>query len=416
MSQTQTNQKSSVVQKLKNMGPAAIICASIVGPGTVTTASLAGINYKYALLWAVLFSAISTGILQLMTSRLGIITKRGLAENIRLMYEGSWLKVLFTVIIIFAIGVGNSAYQGGNISGSIMGLSTVFGGTKLLWSVTITVIVFGMLWTGSYDYIEKLMTALVGIMIFLFVVTAVVVKPNIGELLNGLLIPKIPKGGLLIAMGVIGTTVVPHVVFLHSAITAKKWNVDNVEEALDQNRFDTLFNITITGLITMAIVITGAALFGSGIETKSSLDLAKQLEPLVGTWAKYFFGFGIFAAGISSAAVAPMSAALAIAGILGWSTDLKDKKFRILWIFVLLCGFVVASTGINPIQIILVAQTFNGILLPLTAIILLLAMNKKEFLGKYVNTRTQNIVGILIICVTIVLGCRSLYTVILNFL
>lgn len=409
--------KTSVLTRIKRLGPGAVIAASIVGPGTVTTASIAGINYKYALLWALLFSTIATIILQLMSSRLGIITGKSLAENIRSLFINNKFKLsLFTVIIIFAIGLGNSAYQGGNISGSIVGLSTMLGGSKFLWINIISLIVFAMLWIGSYNYIEKVMTFLVGLMILLFAATAIVVKPDIGEMLSGMFTPSIPKGALLTAMGLIGTTVVPHCIFLHSSITATKYKGEEINEALTQNTFDTIFNTIVVGIVTIAITVTGAAMFNMGMNVNSSLDLAKSLEPLVGTWAKYFFGLGIFAAGISSAAVAPMSAAYTICGILGWSTDLKDKKFRMIWIIVLATGYILSSTGLSPIQIILVAQTFNGILLPVTAVILLVAMNSKSLLNKFVNTRYQNFVGVLITSVTFFLGAKSLYTVVTKLL
>lgn len=409
-------QGSTLLGKIKNMGPAAIICATVIGPGTVTTCSLAGVNFKYGLAWAVLFAAISTIVLQLMASRLGIITGKGLSENIRVIYNESWLKVLFVIIVVFAIGVGNSAYQGGNMAGAVMGVSAVFGLSRIVLTTTISAIVFLLLWSGTYNLVEKIMTVLVALMVFLFVATAAVLRPNPGELLSGLFIPSIPDGSLLVAMGVIGTTIVPHCFFMHSAMTATKWRGIDTRQALEDNRFDVMFNIIIAGVISLAIIITGASLYSKGVNVKSGLDLAKQLEPLVGTWAKYFFGLGLFAAGITSATAAPLSAAYAITGILGWSTELKDKKFRIIWIIVLATGYIVSSTGINPIQIIVLAQAFNGILLPLSAIILLIAMNNRKYLGDYVNTRAQNVIGAMIILITIILGARTLYMVVSRFL
>ncbi len=255
------------------------------------------------------------------------------------------------------------------------------------------------------------MTVLVAVMVFLFVATAIVVRPDLGELFVGLLIPQIPAGSVLVAMGVIGTTIVPHCFFMHSAISATKWQGSDLNTALAENKIDVMFNITMAGIISLAIIITGAALYGKGMNVKSGLDLARQLEPLLGAWAKYFFGLGLFAAGITSAIAAPMSAAYAITGILGWSTDLKAGKFRAIWIIVLAAGYLVSSTGTNLIQIIVLAQAFNGILLPLSAVILLIAMNNRKFLGQYVNTKIQNIFGAGILIVTVALGAKTLYSV-----
>lgn len=403
-------------QRLKSLGPGAIICATVIGPGTVTTCSLAGVNYQYGLAWAVLFATIATVMLQLMASRLGIVTGKGLTENIKEMYSSGWSKMLFMVIVIVAIGIGNSAYQGGNVAGAAMGITAIFPLSNIYFTTAISLIAFLLLWSGIYEVVEKVMTALVVLMVFLFVVTAIVVKPDITLLLKGLFIPRVPEGSILVAMGVIGTTIVPHCFFLHSAVTATKWKDKDVEAALADNRFDTTFNMIMAGIISLAIIITGASLFGTDISVKSGLDLARQLEPLVGTWAKYFFGLGLFAAGITSAIAAPLSAAYAISGIMGWSKNLRDKKFRALWIIVLLCGYIVSSTSINPIQIIVVAQAFNGILLPLSAIMLLIAVNKKEYLGKHVNTKGQNIISVLIVLITIMLGAKTFYSLISTYL
>lgn len=409
-------EKPGIITRLKNMGPAAIVAATIIGPGTVTTCSLAGVNYQYALGWAILFAVIATSVLQLMTSRLGIITGKGLAEVIREIYKDSWIKVLLAVIVVFAIGVGNSAYQSGNMIGACMGLATIYNMPLSFWATVIVLIVFPLLWTCKYNVVEKFMTALVFVMVVLFVITAIIVKPDLGAMLKGLFIPSIPAGGLMVTMGVIGTTIVPHCLYYHSALSATKWKDIDKKEALTNNSFDVIFNIIMAGVISYAIIITGAAMFGLGIKVSSGADLAKQLAPLAGSWAKYFFGAGLFAAGITSSLAAPMSAAIAISGIMGWPTDLKETKNRVVWIFVLTAGFIVTITGYSPINVIVSAQAFNGVLLPISAIILLIAMNNKKVLGNYVNSTLQNVLGLAIVLVTIMLGARTLWLVISKFI
>lgn len=409
-------EKPGIITKLKNMGPAAIVAATIIGPGTVTTCSLAGVSFQYALGWAILFAVIATSVLQLMTSRLGIITGKGLAEVIREIYKDSWIKVPLAVIVVFAIGMGNSAYQSGNMIGASMGLGTIFNLPLIFWNICISIIVFALLWTCKYKVLEKFMIALVFVMVILFVFTAIIVKPDLGAMLKGLLIPSIPAGSILITMGVIGTTIVPHCLYYHSALTAIKWNGIDKKEALKNNNFDVIFNIVLAGVISYAIIITGAAMFGLGIKVSSGADLAKQLAPLAGSWSKYFFGAGLFAAGITSSIAAPMSAALAISGIMGWSTDLKETKNRVVWILVLAAGFLVTATGYSPIKVIVAAQAFNGILLPISTIILLIVMNNKKSLGDYTNNTRQNILGVAIVLITIILGAKTLWSVISRFI
>ncbi|MDC2889786.1 divalent metal cation transporter [Psychrosphaera sp. G1-22] len=153
------------------------------------TATLAGANYGYALVWALLFSVIATIILQGMTARLGIISQRGLAENIVATMPNKYFKWAASGLILSAVVIGNGAYQGGNIAGASLGLEGLFGklGTDVsLWPWVIGLVAFGLLITGSYRLIESALIALVLVMSTAFVVTAVLVGVDIGQLWSGL--------------------------------------------------------------------------------------------------------------------------------------------------------------------------------------------------------------------------------------
>ena len=132
--------------------------------------------------------------------------------------------------------------------------------------------------------------------------------------------------------------------------------------------------------------------------------MAQQLEPLVGASAHYFFAAGLFAAGLSSAVTAPLAAAYAVCGALGWSRDLRSARFRLIWISVLVCGTGFATLGTSPLSAILFAQAANGFLLPVCAIFLLIVMNRKSVLRRYTSSRWANIFGVLVVSVTVGLG------------
>jgi Mn2+/Fe2+ NRAMP family transporter len=141
------------------------------------------------------------------------------------------------------------------------------------------------------------------------------------------------------------------------------------------------------------------------------MDLAKGLEPLYGNSAKYFMGIGLFAAGVTSAITAPLAAAYVANSCFGWQANLKDAKFRMVWIIILGLGVFFLSFGIKPIEIIKFAQVANGILLPVIAIFLLWIVNKSSVMGEYRNTGLQNIFGLLIIILAMVLGVKSIIEV-----
>jgi manganese transport protein len=390
-------------------GPGILVTAAFVGPGTVTTASLAGAEYGFALLWALVFSVLATMLLQEMASRLGLVARRGLAEALREVYRDNWLGSLAAVLVVAAVGVGNAAYQAGNITGAALGLQNITGVAFNWWALAVGLFAGLLLGSGIYRAIERLLIALVLLMSAVFLLTLLMVRPSLPAMLTGLLVPSLPPGSLLTVLALIGTTVVPYNLFLQASAVQEKWPpAIDTRRALRESRFDTGLSIGLGGLITLAIMSTSAAaFFGSG-STVSAASMAQQLEPLLGAGARYFFAAGLFAAGLSSAVTAPLAAAFAVCGVLGWSRDLRARRFRLVWLAVLLCGTGFAAAGTRPLAAILFAQAANGLLLPFCAVFLLLVMNRRELLGEYANNRLVNALGVLVVGVTIALGLTKL--------
>lgn len=396
---------------LKNSGPGTLVAAAFIGPGTVTLCTLAGVNFGFHLLWAMVLSILATIVLQEMASRLGIISQKGLSEVIRSEIKYPIINKLILLLILSAIVVGNASYEAGNISGGILGLETLTGEFRFvvgsysinLLSFVIGIVAFVLLYIGNYKFLERALVMLVIIMSMSFIITAFLTKPTIYNILKGALIPSFPEGSLLTILGLVGTTVVPYNLFLHASLVKEKWN--NPKD-LKNVRKDTITSISLGGLVSMAIIISASSI-GSG-EISSASDLAKSLAPLYGDFASYFLGIGLFAAGITSAITAPLAAAYVARGCFGWKSGLKSKKFRTVWILILILGVVFSSLGFKPIEIIKFAQVANGILLPVVAGILLWVVNKKVVLGNYVNSKFQNILGFVILILTIFLGIRGL--------
>ncbi|SHG19151.1 NRAMP (natural resistance-associated macrophage protein) metal ion transporters [Microbulbifer donghaiensis] len=397
--------------KYLNIGPATMVAAAFIGPGTVVTASLAGASFGYALLWALLFAIVASMILQEMTARLGVVTQQGLGENIRETFHQPLPRALAVLLVVSAIVIGNAAYQSGNIAGASMGLealTSAVGRDSLTfnpWPLVIAAIAFFLLWRGEYRLIEGSLVALVLLMSLAFLATLVITKPDLPALLKGLLLPSIPSGATLTTVALIGTTVVPYNLFLHSSSAGKKWQHPDL---LPQARRDIYFSIPLGGLISIAIVSTAAsAFFGRQIVLSGAGDIAASLQPLFGGGAQYFMGIGLFAAGISSALTAPLAAAYALSGILGLKSDMKSLGFRLVWFTILAIGTLVATLDMRPVQLIWFAQIANGLLLPIVTIFLLWEMNSSR-LGGYRNSRLQNLLGVAVLLVTLLLGGRSL--------
>lgn len=402
----------------QNIGPGTLVAAAFIGPGTVTLCTLAGVNFGFNLLWAMLLSIIATIVLQEMAARLGIISQKGLSEVIRTEIKIPFLKQFITILILSAIVVGNASYEAGNISGGILGLETIFGEFKYsfgdfsinLMSIIIGVIAFVLLYIGNYKFLEKALIILVLLMSFSFVITAIVTKPNLLEILKGMFVPKFPEKSLLTIIGLIGTTVVPYNLFLHASLVKERWKK---KEDVSLAKKDTIISIILGGMVSMAIIISAASIPSKDI--LNAADLAEGLAPLYGEFAKYFLALGLFAAGITSAITAPLAAAYVAKGCLGFKGNMQSKSFRAVWIVILFLGVLFSSIGIKPIEIIKFAQVTNGMLLPIIAGILLWIMNKKNVLGSFVNTKTQNILGFIILAISIFLGAKGILKV-FNFL
>ncbi|KSA11796.1 Nramp family divalent metal transporter [Maribacter dokdonensis] len=392
----------------KKLGPGVLVAAAFIGPGTVTACTLAGVDFGFNLLWAMLLSIIATFILQEMSARLGIVTQKGLADVIKQELHNPIIRNSVIALIFSAIIIGNASYEAGNIGGATLGMEALFGTNySSLYPFVLGGLAFVLLYLGSYKALEKVFIVLVLIMSLSFVMTAILTKPNMWELLKGLLVPSVPKNGILTIIALVGTTVVPYNLFLHAALVSEKWKS---KDDLNLAKRDTMVSIILGGLVSISIIISASAI--NSLEVNNVMGMAKALEPLYGSAALYFLGIGMFAAGITSSITAPLAAAYVANSCFGWNAGLKDFKFRMIWMVILYLGVFFLSFGIKPIEIIKFAQITNGLLLPIIAVFLLWVVNRVGVMGKYKNTWSQNVFGLLIILLSVVLGAKSILTVI----
>ena len=398
----------------KNIGPGALVAAAFIGPGTVTICTLAGIQFGFSLLWAMTLSIIATIILQETASRIGLVSQKGLSQVLRDELPAGILRKSVLGLVLAAIVVGNAAYEGGNISGGVLGLQAlgspgtleVAGYAINGYSLLIGAIAFILLYIGNYKVLEKVFLLLVILMSLSFVITAILTGPQLLMVLKGALIPQFPDGSILMIVALVGTTVVPYNLFLHASLVNQKWK-DRSE--LSAAKKDTIVAVILGGLVSMSVIIAAAALTGQEVDGASGL--AQSLEPLYGSAARYCIGLGLFAAGITSAITAPLAAAYVAQGCLNLGGDLKSRNFRLVWMLVLVLGVGVATFGIKPIEIIQFAQVANGILLPVIAGILIWLANRSTLLGTYQNTKLKNVISVCILIVTFILGARAILSV-----
>jgi manganese transport protein len=394
-------------KRLKNVGPGVLVAAAFIGPGTVTACTLAGANFGYDLLWALVFATLATIILQEMSARLGTITQKGLGETLIDELQTSVFKWPLIGLLLAALYAGNAAYEAGNLAGGALGIEAIFGSSTFVSKASVLAIAITgifILLRGSYKDIEKILIFLVLLMGIAFVCTFFVVQPNLFGMLEGIAKPSIPQDGLLTVIALIGTTVVPYNLFLHASAAKARWNG---AENLSAARSDTVISIGLGGLVAILIVSTAAAsMYANALSVQSAADMAIQFEPLFGSFSKYLLGLGLFAAGLSSAITAPLATSFAVSELMRLEGGQQSKGFKAIGVSVLVVGAGLALLGIKPIKLILLAQFANGLLLPIVACFLLFAMNRRNTLGKYVNGLITNILGVGVVVLTTALGAR----------
>ena len=403
-------QKSSDSESSKyRFGPGLLVAAAFIGPGTVATASKAGAGFGFTLMWAAVFSVLATMILQEMAARIGIVTGKGLGENISAVFQKAWIRYTAIGLVVLAIGFGNAAYQAGNLSGAAVGISQLTNIHQHVAEFLIGGMALTLLMLGGYRIVQNVLIGLVVGMSTLFLISAIMVPPDWSEFAKQAFRPSIPDGALLTIIALIGTTVVPYNLFLHSTSSAKNWAGMEKSSALFQSRTDSAISIGLGGLVTIAIMSTAVvAFYGSKTVLTSPADISSQLKPALGNWAHVCFAIGLAAAGITSAITAPLAAGFAIAGAMGWSTDNRAFGCRaiIVTIFVMGLGSLLTLQK-SPAEMIILAQASNGLLLPLIAVFLLIVVNQKELLGQHKNRWLANTLGVIVVLVTFGLGARN---------
>ena len=392
------------MSKQKHLG--VFIAAAFIGPGTVTTCTLAGVDFGIELLWALTISIVITYYFQEIAARLGWILNEDLDQIIMRGIKQPLLRFAVLGLIVSSIFIGNAAYQGGNLSGTLIGLQLLSDQSisKTILMILIGIGVLTMLWNGRFELIKRLLMLLVVLMGISFLFTAIYLGPAILTLLKAAFIPTFKGSNTLMIVALVGTTVVPYNLFLHTALVKQSRSKISSHQLLKK---DALLSILIGGLISMAILVTAASAGSKGIS--SVIDLAAILEPSLGEWSKYIVGFGLFAAGFTSSITAPLAAGLVTASVFRSNEGAVSERFsKFAAILVFAIGWVVTMVGSAPIEIIKFAQIANGILLPIVAITLFILSRNKSLLGELANTKGQNILGIILVLFTLILGLMGL--------
>ncbi len=374
----------------KSLGPGFIIASVVLGPGSITVASRIGSEHGYSFLWVIIFAAISMMIYTSMGVRFGVSNDKSILQTIADNY-GRW----FSVVIGISAFLAASSFQFGNNLGVGIGMQGITGIDERVWPFIFTPLAIVLLfWAKNlYKVLEKLMMALVMIMILAFFFNLVLTKPDGGDLAKGFLPLTLEMGNLDIVAALVATTFVLHGAIYQSYLAQNKgWGISNLKRGLS----DTYMGIFFLALISFLIIVTSAAaLHPAGITVNSAADMALQLESLFGSYAKIVFSIGLCAAAFSSLMVNAVMGGGLLSDGLGLGRSMNDKMPKIFTTVALLLGMIIAVffRG-DVIYALILAQASSIFAVPLIALGMFLILNNKKVMGKFKNNAWQNFLAI----------------------
>ncbi|WP_241576201.1 Nramp family divalent metal transporter [Rosenbergiella collisarenosi] len=386
--------------KMSLLGPAFIAAIGYIDPGNFATNIQAGASYGYQLLWVVVWANIMAMLIQLLSAKLGIATGKNLAEHIRDRFPKPlvWFYWVQAEIIAMATDIAE-------FIGAALGFKLLFGISLLEGAMITGVATFLILMLQRRG--PKPLEWLIGLML-LFVAGAYIAElffsqPDPRGLLIGMAVPKLPDtNALYLAAGVLGATIMPHVIYLHSALT-QRGDVENKAQRYASTKLDVAIAMTIAGFVNLAMMATAAAVFHfNGHTGISELDQAYMtLKPLLGSAATVVFGLSLVVAGLSSTVVGTLAGQVVMQGFVHFSIPLWLRRA-----ITMLPSFIVILAGMDATKILVLSQVVLSFGIALALIPLLMFTNRTEIMGDLVNTRWIKIAawGIILIVVCLNLG------------
>lgn len=380
------------------------MAAAFIGPGTVTTCSLAGAQFGPFLLWVLGLAVLSAVVLQEMAARLGVVGRLGLGEALRRRFARPPWRQVVQALVLSAITLGCAAYETGNLLGAALGGEVLLGVPARVLGPACGLLLVPLIALGGYRLLERLLLGAVLVMSGAFLTTALLLRPSPLALLAGLR-PSVPEGGLYLALALLGTTIVPYNLFLHASAARERWSGP---AGLGEARWDAAFSIALGGVISAAVLVTAwSAFYGRGMVIEGVPQMAEQLAPVLGGWAPGVFGVGLLAAGLTSGLTAPLAAGYATTGGLGWEGKTGEDRRKWVGLAVVAVGVVFSALALRPVPAIVFAQVVNGLFLPLVAGFLLIVANDRAIMRGRVNSPLRNGIAGLVVVIMVLLGVNS---------
>jgi manganese transport protein len=382
-------------------GPAVITSIAYMDPGNFATNIQAGAKYGYTLLWVVLLANLIAMLYQALSAKLGIVTGRNLAEMCREQFARPVVLAMWTVSEIAAMATDLAEFLGGAI-----GLSLLLHLPLVVGMAITAVVTYGLLTFERFGFrpIELIIGGMVGVIALCYLIEMFIAPVDWSAAAIHAVTPQLAgAGALLLAVGIIGATVMPHAIYLHSGLTQARLPVGDIEErrsVLRLSNREVVIALTVAGLVNMAMVMMASAAFHAGHTDVAEIETAYHtLTPLLGAAAAGVFLLSLMASGIAASTVGTMAGQMIMQGFVGFRIPVWVRR-----LVTMVPAFVVVMLGVNATMALVVSQVVLSIALPLPMISLLIFTRRADIMGKFANGRLTQVGAIFAAAIVLLLN------------
>jgi len=401
--------KNRLARLLPFLGPAFIASVAYVDPGNYATNISAGAKFGYTLLWVILASNIIAMLIQTLSAKLGIATNRNLAEHCRSAFPKPMVYFMWLLMELVAMATDLAEFLG-----AALGFYLLFGIPLWMAGILTAIATFLILGLERYGFrpLEAVISGFVVVVAVSYVIETILDRPDWGLVLKHAVIPQFQgPESILLATGILGATVMPHAIYLHSALTQGRIVVK--EPGLLKRLFhfeiiDVLIAMGMASLINSAMLIMSASTFFSkGFQDVGTIEQAhRTLEPLLGSIASTVFGLSLLASGLSSASVGTMAGQVIMQGFLS-----RDIPVWVRRLVTMIPSLIVIALGLDPTKTLVISQVMLSFGLPFAIIPLVIFTSRRDIMGELVNRRMTTILASGVAVLIVVLNFYLLYSV-----
>ena len=382
--------RSGFAARLAFIGPAVVASIAYVDPGNFATNIQAGASYGYELLWVVVAANLIAMLFQALSAKLGIVTGRNLAEMCRDQFPPGVVWAMWVVSEVAAMATDLAEFLGGAIGLALLFHIPLFAGMAITAAITYGILTFER---SGFRPIELIVGVLVGVIAVSYLMEMFIAPIDWGAATFHSVTPQIADGGaLLLAVGIIGATVMPHALYLHSALTQARTPVRSVRETRQVLQFshqEVVVALAVAGLVNMAMVMMASALHTGRHEVAEIETAYHTLTPLLGGGAAGIFLLSLIASGISSSTVGTMAGQVIMQGFVGFRIPLWVRR-----LVTMAPAFVVVALGVNVTKALVLSQVVLSIALPLPMIALLMFTRRPDIMGPFANGPVTNVASL----------------------